>query len=81
LDKIIKTVEKDPYDPSQNFERLKGNLKGFCSRRINLDNRFCYEVLPNTENARDKDGNLYDGIVHVHRAWGHNYTKPKMRRS
>jgi len=81
LDEIIKTIEKDPYDPSQNFERLKGNLKGFCSRRINFDNRFCYEVLPNSENARDKDGNLYDGIVRVHRAWGHNYTKPKKGRS
>jgi len=79
LDKIIETVKKDPYDPSQGFERLKGNLKGYCSRRINHDNRFFYEVLPNTKNERDKDGNLYDGIVRVHRAWEHNYKKPDLR--
>jgi Txe/YoeB family toxin of toxin-antitoxin system len=75
LDKIIDTVEKDPYDPSQGFKRLKGDLKGCCSRRINYNNRFFYEVLPNTENARDKDGNLYDGIVQVYEAWGHKYKK------
>jgi toxin YoeB len=76
LAKILEIVEKDPYNPSQGFERLKGNLKGFCSRRINYDNRFFYEVLPNAENARDQDGNLYDGIVRIHRTWEHNYRKP-----
>jgi len=78
---ILKTVKKDPYAPSQGFERLKGDLKGYCSRRIDSHNRFFYEVLPNTENAKDKDGNLYDGIVLVYEAWGHNYNKPKKRRS
>jgi toxin YoeB len=76
LAKILNTVKKDPYDPSQKFKRLKGDLKGYCSRRINYYNRFLYEVLPNTENARDKDGNLYDGIVLVYEAWGHKYEKP-----
>ena len=76
LAKILNTVKKDPYDPSQDFERLSGNLKEYCSRRINKGNRFLYEVLPNTKNLRDKDGNLYDGIVRVYEAWGHNYKNP-----
>jgi Txe/YoeB family toxin of toxin-antitoxin system len=70
---ILKTVKNNPYDPSQGFKRLKGELNGFCSRRISLHNRFVYEVLPNTENARDDDGDLYDGIVRVYEAWGHKY--------
>jgi Txe/YoeB family toxin of toxin-antitoxin system len=79
LDKIIDTVKNDPYDPSQKFERLRGNLKGLCSRQINHKNRFLYKVLPNAANAVDEHGNLYDGIVYVVRAWGHNYTKPDLK--
>jgi len=75
--KIKQAVEKDPYEPSQGFERLVGNLKGYCSRKIDKGNRFLYEVLPNDEGARDDDGNLYEGIVHVHEAWGHKYKKTK----
>jgi Txe/YoeB family toxin of toxin-antitoxin system len=77
LDKIIDTVKKDPYAPTQGFERLFGNLNGYCSRRINHGNRFVYEVFPNTENAKDKDGNLYDGIVCVYEIWGHRYKSAK----
>jgi len=78
LANILNTVKDDPYDPSHKFERLKGNLKGLCSRQINRKNRFLYKVLPNTENAEDKQGNLYDGVVLVVRAWGHNYKKPDL---
>jgi Txe/YoeB family toxin of toxin-antitoxin system len=76
---ILKTVKKDPYDPSQQFERLSGNLNGFCSRRINHRNRFLYTVLPNNEGARDAAGKLYDGIVLIHESWGHEYKKPKKK--
>jgi len=51
---IIKLVRKNPYEESQSFEYLKGNLKGSCSRRLNRQHRFVYEVLPNTENAKTK---------------------------
>jgi len=79
LDKIIDTVENDPYENSQHFERLTDNLKGFCSRRINKKNRVVYKVFPNTESAEDKQGNLYDGIIIVYEAWGHRYKDPKTR--
>jgi len=77
LAEIMTTLENAPYDPAHHFERLTGNLKGYCSRQINYHNRVLYKVLPNTEEARDKDGNLYDGIVCVYEAWGHHYSKPK----
>jgi len=79
LTKILDTIENAPYDPSQKFKRLSGDLKGYCSRRINYYNRVLYKVLPNIENARDDNGNLYDGIVRVYEAWGHRYQKPDLR--
>ncbi|MDR3012185.1 MAG: type II toxin-antitoxin system YoeB family toxin [Chitinispirillales bacterium] len=45
----------DPFDPSQQFEKLVG-LKNTYSRRINYHHRFVYEVLPNAENLKDMNG-------------------------
>jgi Txe/YoeB family toxin of toxin-antitoxin system len=69
--KIMGTVERDPYEQSQRFEKLVGNMKDKCSRRINYHHRFVYEVLPNTENLKDANGELYEGIVKVISMWGH----------
>jgi len=72
LAEILKTVEEDPYKPTQQFERLTGNLKGLCSRRLNLHNRFIYEVQPNDEGLRHPEtGEFYSGIVYVVSMWGH----------
>jgi Txe/YoeB family toxin of toxin-antitoxin system len=68
---IIRTVRKNPFELSQNFEKLKGDLKGYYSRRINDQHRFIYAILPNTDNLKDKSGMLYKGIVHVLRMWTH----------
>ena len=77
VNKILKVIERAPFEPTpgQYFEKLKGALKDRCSRCINYHNRFIYSVHPNTENDRDGNGNLYDGIVRVHEAWGHKYKK------
>jgi Txe/YoeB family toxin of toxin-antitoxin system len=68
---IISTVRRNPYEESQFFERLKGDLKGACSRRLNRQHRFVYEVLPNTEDAKDRNGELYEGIIKVISMWTH----------
>jgi Txe/YoeB family toxin of toxin-antitoxin system len=65
LKKIMATVRRDPYEKSQRFERLKYDLAGMCSRHLNQYHRFLYEVLPNSENLLDKEGNPYEGIVNV----------------
>jgi Txe/YoeB family toxin of toxin-antitoxin system len=77
LDKIRNTVKRDPYEYSQGFERLVGNLKGYCSRQINKGNRFLYSVHENAGGLKDENGNQYEGIVIVHESWGHRYKKPK----
>jgi len=78
LSKILGVLERNPYEPTpgHRFEQLKGNLKGACSRRIDYNNRVIYTILPNNEGVRDKDGNLYEGIAYIDRAWGHIYKKP-----
>ena len=41
---LLKTIAIHPYDVSSSCEKLKGNLSGCCSRRINLQHRLVYEV-------------------------------------
>jgi len=40
--KILLDLEKDPYCPP--MEELVGNLKGSCSKRLNIQHRIVYEV-------------------------------------
>jgi Txe/YoeB family toxin of toxin-antitoxin system len=68
---IISTVRKDPFEETQFFERLKGDLLGSCSRRLNRQHRFVYEVLPNTEGFKDENDERYEGIVKVVSMWTH----------
>jgi Txe/YoeB family toxin of Txe-Axe toxin-antitoxin module len=76
LDKIAEVIERDPYEPTpgHRFEELKGDLKGIYSRRLNLSNRFTYEILPNAEQLRHPEtGELYEGIIRVLTIWRHTY--------
>ncbi|MCL2565974.1 MAG: Txe/YoeB family addiction module toxin [Defluviitaleaceae bacterium] len=68
---IIETIEKDPFEPSQGFEELRGKWKGSYSRRINKKHRFVYTVLPNTDKEADEQGNIYKGVVKVLTMWTH----------
>ena len=41
---IIDDIEADPYSPNYKFERLKHNLSGYCSKRLDSKNRIIYKV-------------------------------------
>jgi Txe/YoeB family toxin of toxin-antitoxin system len=68
---LISIVSKNPYQTPPRYEKLVGDLQGYYSRRINEQHRFVYNVLPNTNNLKDSDGNPYKGIVHVLKMWTH----------
>ncbi|MDR2600372.1 MAG: Txe/YoeB family addiction module toxin [Oscillospiraceae bacterium] len=68
---IRNTIQINPFELSQSFEKLKGDMLGSCSRRLNRQHRFIYQVLPNTEGCKDENGNLYEGIVKVISMWTH----------
>ena len=68
---IIRTVRENPYEETQGFEKLKGDLKGAYSRRINRQHRFVYEIKPNKENIKNTSGEQYKGIVIIISMWTH----------
>lgn len=54
-DKVLQLLEILKTDPFQNpppFERLVGNLSGAYSRRINIQHRLIYEVLPHDKQIK-----------------------------
>lgn len=41
---LIDLLGEDPYRSPPAYEKLIGDLKGFCSRRINIQHRMVYQV-------------------------------------
>ena len=44
---IISNIATDPYSKDYKFERLKHNLTGYCSKRLDQKNRIIYKVQDN----------------------------------
>ena len=42
--KLIDIIAQDPFQNNPRYEKLVGDLKGFYSRRINVQHRLVYEV-------------------------------------
>jgi len=42
---LIELIKNNPYQNPPPYEKLKGDLKGAYSRRINIKHRLVYEVL------------------------------------
>ncbi len=47
---LVDTLREDPYQPP--YEKLVGDLTGFCSRRINIQHRLVYTVDEETKTVR-----------------------------
>ena len=56
---LIEIIKENPYQPPPSFEKLVGDLAGAYSRRINIQHRIVYQVLPN------------DHAIKVLRMWTH----------
>lgn len=57
--KLLDIISIDPYTSPPQFERLVGDLKGFLSRRINVQHRLIYKVYEERK------------IIKVLRMWTH----------
>ncbi|MBD2387558.1 Txe/YoeB family addiction module toxin [Cylindrospermum sp. FACHB-282] len=42
---LLAILEQNPYENPPPYEKLKGDLQGAYSRRINIQHRLVYEVL------------------------------------
>ena len=58
-EKLLEILRKNPFQTPPRFERLVGDLRGACSRRINIQHRLVYQVLEE------------DRVVKVLRMWTH----------
>ena len=56
---LLDVISTDPFATPPRFENLVGDLAGCYSRRINIQHRLVYEVLPDQH------------VVHVLRMWTH----------
>ncbi|MDQ2851521.1 MAG: Txe/YoeB family addiction module toxin [Actinomycetota bacterium] len=56
---LLDVLTEDPFAVPPRYEELVGNLAGCYSRRINIQHRVVYEVLPDQR------------TVHVLRMWSH----------
>lgn len=58
--RLLDVISDDPFATSPRFEKLVGDLAGCYSRRINIQHRLVYEVLPDQR------------VVHILRMWTHH---------
>ena len=56
---LLDLLAADPYQQPPPYEALVGDLRGACSRRINIQHRLVVQVLEDT------------GVVKVLRMWSH----------
>ena len=61
---LLAILEKDPFQNPPRYKQLGGNLKGTFSRRISLEHRLVYDVMPSENDS-------YRGKVVVHRMRTH----------
>jgi toxin YoeB len=49
---LLDILEIDPFQNPPPYEKLVGDLKGACSRRINIQHRLVYEVFRKEKTVR-----------------------------
>ena len=58
-ERLLLLLEKDPFQTPPPFEKLVADLAGAYSRRINIQHRLVYQILPK------------ERVVKVIRLWTH----------
>ena len=49
---LIAVIRANPYQAPPPYEKLAGDLKGLCSRRINGQHRLVYEVFKQEQTVK-----------------------------
>ena len=65
---LIGILERDPFEVPPPYEKLKRDLAGAYSRRINYQHRLVYEVV---NGCIDVAGVSYEGYINILRMWTH----------
>lgn len=46
---LIEILKTNPFQNPPAYEKLVGSLRGYCSRRINIQDRIVYQVIEDQE--------------------------------
>lgn len=65
---LIEIMKVNPFQTPPAYEKLVGNLQGYCSRRINIQHRIVFQVI---EEKNIHEGIEYQGYVKIIRMWTH----------
>ena len=65
---LIEIMKKNSFQNPPSYEKLVGNLQGYCSRRINIQHRIVFQVI---EDPNIHEGIEYEGYVKIIRMWTH----------
>lgn len=49
---VLDIIQKNPYDMTHNFEKLRGDFGGFYSRRITIKHRLVYQIYDDVKMVR-----------------------------
>ena len=49
---LIELLRENPYESPPPFKKLKGELSGAYSRRINIQHRLVYEIIENEKTVK-----------------------------
>lgn len=60
---LIEIMKKDPFQDPPAYEKLVGDLQGYCSRRINIQYRIVFQII--------EEPNTHEGYVKIIRMWTH----------
>lgn len=50
--RLLALLAEDPYRTPPPYEKLVGELAGACSRRISIQHRLVYQVLPDSRTVK-----------------------------
>jgi Txe/YoeB family toxin of toxin-antitoxin system len=62
--RLLELLKDDPFSPIPPYEKLKGRMKEYYSRRLNREHRLVYRILPS-------NGPGYRGVVEIVRMKTH----------
>ena len=65
---LIEIMKKNSCQNPPSYEKLVGNLQGYCSRRINIQHRIVFQVIEEPNIHEDIE---YEGYVKIIRMWTH----------
>jgi toxin YoeB len=67
---LLRVMRKNPFQNPPSYEKLEGYDNTY-SRRISIQHRLVYHVLPNENGEKDASGIPYQGCIKIIRMWTH----------